>query len=337
MQQKPVLSIVIPAYNCAKYIARCLDSLKTVKQIEIIAVDDGSTDETLNILKEYERQMGALRVFHKENGGVSSARNYGIKQCTGQYMAFIDGDDSVDSEKLNHVVYEIKAQNKNLYLVPIMRGDEKDHFFTESYAKKLNNAKRPDEKELYKAVIQGRFNEIATKIFKTDIVLKNHIELDESMFMGEDIMFFIDYLIALSQVDWAYLDIAYYYYYRNNSSVSSNIRKGFMRQEQRKFRHVKKLIEYKNLDAEYSVCNNSFYLHKLIYFVSEMRRNGVNANDICNEISENSIDSDVADMNLYSFGDKFRRFLFLSKNIKAMQLFVWCITFYRSKVDKKRK
>lgn len=334
MQQKPVLSIVIPVYNCAKYIVRCLESLKSVKEIEIIVVDDGSTDVTLKILKEYERKMETLRVFHKKNGGVSSARNCGIMQCTGQYIAFVDGDDSVDSEKLNQVIQKVKAQNKNLYLVPIMRGDEKNNFFTESYAKEINNVKGPDEKKLYKAVIQGKFNEIATKIFRTDIVLKNHLRLNESMFMGEDIMFFIDYLIVLKQLDWAYLDIAYYYYYRNNSSVSSNIRKGFMSQEQQKFRYVKKLITSKNLDAEYSIFNNSFYLHKLIYFASEMYHNGVNMNEIRDEISENGIDSEVAEMNLCSLGDKFRRVLFLSKNIKFMQFFVWCITFYRSKVDK---
>lgn len=93
----PLLSIVMPVYNVAPYLSRCLDSLaaQTHRIDELIVVDDGSTDDCPRILAEYAKRLPQMRVIRQENGGLSAARNTGLAQATGQYLAFVDSDDFV--------------------------------------------------------------------------------------------------------------------------------------------------------------------------------------------------------------------------------------------------
>lgn len=109
------LSVIIPAYNAEKTISRCLDSLfasigKTSysgkDHVEIICIDDGSRDDTWSILERYARDHDTVRIFHKENGGVGSARNLGLSQVTGDYISWIDADDYV-SESWYPSIYEV--------------------------------------------------------------------------------------------------------------------------------------------------------------------------------------------------------------------------------------
>lgn len=112
------VSVIIPAYNTEKYMVECLDSLlkQTLKEIEIIVVDDGSTDGTLKILRKYEVDFPQkIRVFHKENGGQASARNLALKYATGEYLGFVDSDDWIDIN-MYEVMYS-KAKNEGADIV----------------------------------------------------------------------------------------------------------------------------------------------------------------------------------------------------------------------------
>lgn len=102
------VSVIVPVYNVEKYLKKCMDSLvsQTLKDIEIIAINDGSTDSSLEILNDYKKDHDNIKVLTKENGGLSDARNYGIPYATGEYIAFLDSDDYVDSS-----IYE-KMYNK---------------------------------------------------------------------------------------------------------------------------------------------------------------------------------------------------------------------------------
>ena len=93
-----LISFVIPVYNTGEYLQQCIDSIisQTWKNIEIIAVDDGSTDNSLSILEKYAQSHPNIYVFHKENGGVSSARNLGLDHIHGEYVFFVDSDDWVE-------------------------------------------------------------------------------------------------------------------------------------------------------------------------------------------------------------------------------------------------
>ena len=92
------VSIIVPVYNVASYLSKCLDSCinQTLYDIEIICVDDGSTDNSGELLDEYKAVDSRIQVIHKENGGLSSARNYGLDHANGDYIAFVDADDWIE-------------------------------------------------------------------------------------------------------------------------------------------------------------------------------------------------------------------------------------------------
>ena len=92
------VSVIVPVYNTYDYLNKCLDSLvnQSFKDYEIIIVNDGSTDDSEKIIKKYQKKYSNIKYYYKENGGLSSARNYGIKYANGDYIAFVDSDDYVD-------------------------------------------------------------------------------------------------------------------------------------------------------------------------------------------------------------------------------------------------
>ena len=113
---QPLVSIVIPAYNIAPYIARCLDSVlaQTLKNLEIICVDDGSSDGTGDILDEYAKRDARIQVLHKPNEGVTAARLDGIKASTGDFIGFVDGDDVIDADMYERLVRAILLHSADI-------------------------------------------------------------------------------------------------------------------------------------------------------------------------------------------------------------------------------
>lgn len=114
MFARPKVSIIVPVYNAEKFLAECLNSLiyQTLKEIEIICIDDGSTDESLEILQKYVRQDDRLQIIHQENSGTEKARNAGMERARGDYIAFVDADDWVDLdfyEKLYFIAEQKQA------------------------------------------------------------------------------------------------------------------------------------------------------------------------------------------------------------------------------------
>lgn len=107
-----MISVIIPAYNAQPYIKRCLDSVQaqTFTDFEVIVVDDGSTDRTADICKDYEKKDGRVHLYMQENTGVSAARNLGLRCAAGEWIAFIDADDYIDADYLS-ALYELAVRN----------------------------------------------------------------------------------------------------------------------------------------------------------------------------------------------------------------------------------
>ena len=113
MKNKVLVSIIVPVYNVEKYIDKCLNSLvnQTLKNIEIIVVNDGTKDNSQKIIDKYTKKYSFIRSYIKENGGLSSARNYGLKHAKGEYIAFVDSDDFVDKNMFEQM-YLYAKNNK---------------------------------------------------------------------------------------------------------------------------------------------------------------------------------------------------------------------------------
>ena len=116
MDRKPLISVIVPVYNVEKYLARCVDSIlaQTYSHLEIILVDDGSQDDSGKICDEYAAKDARIQVIHKENGGLSSARNAGIDAAKGEYLAFVDSDDWIEPDAYDRMMELIEKYSVKL-------------------------------------------------------------------------------------------------------------------------------------------------------------------------------------------------------------------------------
>lgn len=123
---KDLLSIIVPVYNCEKYLARCVESIIKQKyhNFELILIDDGSTDNSLFICKKYESKDNRVKVYHQTNSGVAKARNFGILKANGDYIAFVDSDDYVEEEMYTILIQDIKRHSAQMAICSWMIHNE---------------------------------------------------------------------------------------------------------------------------------------------------------------------------------------------------------------------
>ena len=121
------ISIIVPIYNVEKYLPRCIESLmgQTYKNIEIILVNDGSTDNCRHICNDYKKRDNRIIVFHQKNAGVSNARNTGLKVASGQFVGFCDPDDWVESKMYEEMLAAINKKNADIAICGYEYYDEK--------------------------------------------------------------------------------------------------------------------------------------------------------------------------------------------------------------------
>lgn len=183
------ISVIIPVYNAEKFIGYCLDSVlsQDYNNYEIIAVDDGSTDNSPNILDEYDKNYDRIKVFHKENGGVSSARNLAIKNISGDYVCFLDSDNAIPQGALS--VYASEAESKKVDIVQgymdVLHIEDKDNYIP--CRLKYN----PDETKIVnisELCTTGRYKlNVTGKLYRADVIKKYSFPentLDEDVFFN---------------------------------------------------------------------------------------------------------------------------------------------------------
>ncbi|MBE6024850.1 MAG: glycosyltransferase [Cellulosilyticum sp.] len=126
---KPLISVIVPTYNVEKYISKCLDSIisQTYENIEIIVVNDGSTDNSLSIVEEYEKKDARIKVFSQKNQGLSAARNTGIDNSKGEYLLFIDSDDYIETNMIEVLENNIRENNADISICDFSWIDENEN------------------------------------------------------------------------------------------------------------------------------------------------------------------------------------------------------------------
>lgn len=139
------ISVIVPIYNVEKYLERCIESIinQTYKNLEIILIDDGSPDKCGTICDKYSKMDSRIVVIHKENGGLSDARNAGIKVATGDYISYIDSDDYIDTDMYEYMINELEFQNSDIVICGIYKEFEDG----KSYIKTNRSIERLENKE----------------------------------------------------------------------------------------------------------------------------------------------------------------------------------------------
>lgn len=147
MDSFPLISIIVPVYNVERYLKKCVESLcgQTFKNLEIILVDDGSKDKSVEMCDEFAKLDSRIRVIHKENGGLSSARNAGIDIASGTYIGFVDSDDWCDSKMFEKLFENLIETKSSIAVCGVARFDENGNFINieNSFAK--NEKLTPDQ------------------------------------------------------------------------------------------------------------------------------------------------------------------------------------------------
>ena len=194
-----LISIVVPIYNTAKYLSKCLNSIinQTHKNLEIILVDDGSTDNSPHIIKEYAKKDSRVKVITQKNQGQSAARNTGIKVAKGNYISFTDSDDEL---KPNFIASLLQLYEKNEISIAVC-GHQfnflKTNITKNLYPSPLNPRNKNESKRSYILKLlakDGRMYSCDNKLFRANIIHKYHLEFDTSLNFAEDTKFVLDYL-----------------------------------------------------------------------------------------------------------------------------------------------
>lgn len=167
------ISVIVPFYNVEKYADRCINSIvkQTYKNLEIILVDDGSKDNSGKICENWKNKDNRIIVLHKKNGGLSDARNAGIKIATGEYIAFIDSDDYIDYDMLNTLYDNLKKTSSEISICKFKQTDEKSKVEFKKSTKLLEYSREEAIKELLqdKDITNHAWNKLYKKELFSDI------------------------------------------------------------------------------------------------------------------------------------------------------------------------
>ena len=221
---RPLISVVVPVYNTGSSAKTLVESLLACSypNLEIIAVDDGSTDDSLKLLKTIKNSK--VKLFSKTNGGASSARNLGIRKSTGKYLLFVDSDDEVDKTFIEKLVHEIERPNTALAVTAVHYKKLDLATFEDVY---LNPFPYRDGEEnktfvLRSLLVDGRMYPAFNKIFHADAIRKHKIFFDESWDFAEDTKFVLDYLNYTSgQIRFVLKPLSIY----NSGTATSSVKK----------------------------------------------------------------------------------------------------------------
>ena len=204
MENKKI-SIIIPAYNVEKYIRVGIESCinQTYHNIEILIIDDGSTDNTFSICKEYEKKDARIHVIKKNNGGVSSARNLALKIASGAYFIFLDSDDWLEKKAVEKLV-ALQDEHKKCFVMCDRYWVELDKKgeYKKFYPARLLPITVVSSADAQVSVGSGKYNLQSScyKLFDIKIIKENNISFDEKIYYGEDGLFVFTYLKHINSI-----------------------------------------------------------------------------------------------------------------------------------------
>ena len=215
------ISIIIPVYNGEKSIIKCLKSIKNQKynNIEAIVVDDGSNDATEDLCRQFVIEDDRFLYYKQKNSGVSSARNMGIEKATGEYIAFVDGDDYIDPNHL--VILALGIINNDMSMVGYTQINEIKKNMIEY---KFGDNQILSRYEMLKAIVEDiRISSVPwNKLYKASIIYDFNIRYNPTLKFGEDLEFNVSYISKIQQ--GIMLPFSTYRYIQHEENITGRIR-----------------------------------------------------------------------------------------------------------------
>ena len=219
----PLVSIIVPIYNVEKYLRKCLESIlaQSYTNLEIILVDDGSTDGSSKIIDEFQQMDVRIISVRQKNGGQSSARNVGIRIAEGEFVCFVDGDDEIDPE---YVFELLKAAEESDGLAVCgmhykkLKQESADDVYI-NHLRPRKDGESIEEYVLYLLTVDGRMYSSVNKMFRTDVIRQNDLSFPLNTYFAEDSRFVLSYLKHMNGDIRFVLKPLYIYNYGTDSST----------------------------------------------------------------------------------------------------------------------
>ena len=265
----PSISIIVPVYNAEKTLNRCVDSIlsQTFQDWELLLIDDGSTDRSGEFCDKYASKDQRIKVFHKTNSGVSSARNIGLDYAKGEWVVFVDADDFVKEPYLTHLLEH--SQKQVDLVISYAEIHDGNDIRKESYPSKL-----VDDTNFESMFIENDMHWHTSpwsKLYKRSIIEKHHLRFCEGMHIGEDAVFLYSYMLYSNKI-YISPDTDYYYFSYTPGSLTKRINS--LASETLAYDQIQAIVE--SLIFQKSI-KNSIALNNLNWLIASYQRRILNA------------------------------------------------------------
>ena len=262
---KDKISIIVPTYKVNNnYLNECLKSIcnQTYKQIEIIIVNDGMSEESLKFVLEYQKRDSRIKIIGKENEGVSSARNKGIEEATGDWIVFVDADDMIEKDFCERMLQIAKIEKAQCVICGYNRlySNRKEILIKEKSFSANGN-------EFFDMVfkVQSGMGFVPMKLWKADLLKKENIRFNKQLKVGEDALFCMQIAKKIKKI--YYLNEALYTYRFNEQSAVRNFDKNYVQKYLLSMKKVREYIKQTNQDNTTQVYNYIAY-HVLLIVIN---------------------------------------------------------------------
>ena len=212
-----LITVIIPVYNVEKYLIKCIESVisQTYKNLQIILVDDGSTDNSPKICDDYAEKYKNILVIHKKNGGLSSARNAGLRVAKGNYITFLDSDDYVTPTLYDELYRSLNGTKDRIACANYRRVDEEGKIYEkEDIHKKVDISSNIEY--LRELLLHIGDVSVCTKLFPKEILINQWFDEEK---LNEDLLFMISLILKFKTI--VYTGKVGYYYLRRKNSISN--------------------------------------------------------------------------------------------------------------------
>lgn len=221
-----IISVIVPVYNAEKYINNCLESIvnQSYSYLEIIVVDDGSKDQSLKLCEAWGKKDNRIKVIHKENNGVSSARNTALEVASGEYLGFVDSDDMIDKNMFKILIDDILKYSADISVCSYIHFNNLSELNVKDNLMKLKTVTYSKQEAEYELFISDKLQGfLGNKLYRRDLF--NNIKIPENIDICEDLYTVFQLFRKSSMI--TYNPFKGYYYYNNPESATNDINKLF--------------------------------------------------------------------------------------------------------------
>ena len=274
------ISVIVPVYNAEKYLSRCIDSIlnQTYKDFELILINDGSKDKSIDILRKYENIDNRIKVIDNSNNGVSKTRNIGIRLAQGEYIQFIDSDDFIDENMFEYNINTVEQENADIVMTGFYLDIESKKGIDtalQTFEKSISIGAKDIARNLINRLNGTYINSPVNKLYKKSIIVDNNILMNENIDLGEDLIFNLEYMKYCQSV--VFSDKCYYHYcMKAEDNLTARFREDKLDIMKILYDKCKEFLVYSNTEKDFLKELNSIFIKWMYYCFIDINNNECN-------------------------------------------------------------